>query len=236
MSSNRLNRIIQTLSHRQEDVSVLLDEVHKPHNLSAIIRTCDAVGIPNVHAFETPDQELRTFKNAAAGSEKWVNLDIHNNKKSLIENLKNSKRQILAAHLSNKAVSYRDIDFTKPTTIIMGAEKWGVSEEIANLADHHVIVPMHGLVESLNVSVAAAIILFELERQRDLAGMYKLKTPEQLCKKQIFEWMQPKMAKLCNLNHWKYPEIDEDGDMVSPSKWYQERLNKNSNENKKNDK
>ena len=228
MSSNRLNRIITTLSHRQDDVSIILDEVHKPHNLSAIIRTCDAVGVPNIHAFETPDQELRTYKNAAAGSEKWIDLTIHNsNKIKLLNDFKKSGRQILAAQLSNKAVSYRSIDFTLPTVLVMGAEKWGVSRDVASLADQHIIVPMHGLVESLNVSVATALILFELERQREAHGMYQLKDRKQLSTHKIFEWMQPKMAKICNEKGWEYPEIDDDGDIVNPSSWYQKCLNNN---------
>ena len=218
MSAKRLQRIIQTLSHRQNDVSVLLDEVHKPHNLSAIIRTCDAVGIPKVHAIETPDQELRTYRNSAAGSERWVHLTIHQNKKEILQQFKSEGKQILAAQLSDQAVCYRDIDFTKPTALIMGAEKWGVSSEVADQADQHIIVPMHGLVESLNVSVATALILFELERQRQAAGMYRSNQP--ICQKTVFEWIQPKMARMCRDKSWDYPEIDEDGDIINPSEWY----------------
>jgi tRNA (guanosine-2'-O-)-methyltransferase len=81
MSSNRLNRVITTLSHRKDNVSVILYGVYEPHNLSAIIRNCAAAGVPNVHAFETPDQKLRTYQNATADNEKYIELTAHNRHK-----------------------------------------------------------------------------------------------------------------------------------------------------------
>ena len=80
--------------------------------------------------------------------------------------------QILAAHLSLEAVNYRDVDYTQPTCILMGNEKHGVSDEAASIADKHIIIPMLGMVQSLNVSVATAVILFEAQRQRRNAGLY----------------------------------------------------------------
>tara|TARA_R110002167_G_scaffold273754_2_gene479885 strand:+ start:862 stop:1575 length:714 start_codon:yes stop_codon:yes gene_type:complete len=237
MSAERLQRIIHTLSHRQNDVTVLLDEVHKPHNLSAIIRTCDAVGVPEVHAIETADQELKTFRRATAGSERWVNLNIHphSDKQSTIEKFKSEGKQVLAAQLSDKAVCYREINFTRPTALIMGAEKWGVSPEIADQVDQHIIVPMHGMVESLNVSVATALILFELERQRQAAGMYQndcLDLDNPAIQKIIFEWMQPKMARMCREKDWEYPPLDQDGDILNPSEWYQQKQQQQQTESK----
>ncbi len=217
MTQSRLQRIQDTLSQRQEDVTVLLDQVHKPHNLSAIIRTCDAVGIPKVHAIENRVQSLRTYRTASLGSERWVDLEIHEKPIALINKFKQEGKQVLAAQLSDSAVDFRQIDFTKPTALVMGAEKWGVSEDTATAVDQHIIVPMHGMVESLNVSVATALILFEMQRQRLAKGLYdKDKT---ICSKTLFEWIQPKMAKLCQQRGWSYPELDDDGDILNPSEW-----------------
>ncbi|MDC0534817.1 tRNA (guanosine(18)-2'-O)-methyltransferase TrmH [Francisellaceae bacterium] len=217
MTQSRLQRIQDTLSQRQQDVTVLLDQVHKPHNLSAIIRTCDAVGIPKVHAIESKDQPLRAYRSTSQGSERWVDLEVHNNPIPLIKQFQQEGKQVLAAQLSDKAVDFREIDFTKPTALVMGAEKWGVSEETANAVDQHIIIPMHGMVESLNVSVATALILFEMQRQRLGKGFYdKDKT---ICSKNLFEWIQPKMAKLCQQKGWPYPELDQDGDILNPSDW-----------------
>ena len=217
MTQSRLRRIQETLSQRQDDATILLDQVHKPHNLSAIIRTCDAVGIPEVHAVETKEKSLRAYRSTSLGSEHWVQLNVHKNALAQIKKFKQEGKQVLAAQLSEQAVDFREIDFCKPTAIIMGAEKWGVSTETASAADQHIIIPMHGMVESLNVSVATALILFEMQRQRLKKGMYA--TDKTINYKTLFEWLQPKMAKLCQQKNWTYPPIDKDGDILNPSAW-----------------
>lgn len=220
MTQSRLTRIQQTLAYRLDDFCVMLDKVHKPHNLSAIIRTCDATGVPAVHAIETDHRDIRAYRSSASGSEHWVDLNIHHCPTQLINQFKSEGKQILAAHLSDTAVDFRAIDYCKPTALIMGAEKWGVCEQTASQADHHIIIPMVGMVESLNVSVAAAVILFEMQRQRQLRGLYSLDKPIDQYK--LFEWMQPKMARLCQQKGWSYPELDQDGDLKDPAKWFKQ--------------
>ena len=214
MTKARLERVQTVLQHRQTDVAVLLDQVHKEHNLSAILRTCDAVGIPEIHALETTKSHLRIYNNATSGSQKWVNLTVHNTRDAAFNAAKANDRIVYAAHLSKTAIDYREADFTKPCVILMGAEKPGVSTEAAERADQHIIVPMHGMVESLNVSVAAAVILYELQRQRLNAGLYdKTQLDEATLKRLTFEWLQPKMARYCQANQLPYPDLDEDGDL-----------------------
>jgi tRNA (guanosine-2'-O-)-methyltransferase len=168
----RIARIREVLSRRQPDLTVLLENVHKPHNLSAILRTCDAVGVLRAHAVN-PTGGVPTFNETSGGSHKWVDLEVHPDIRSAIAHFKGQGFQVLAAHLFEGAVDYREADYTRPTAVLLGAEKWGVSEEAAALSDLHVKIPMMGMVGSLNVSVAAAVILFEAQRQRLRAGMYE---------------------------------------------------------------
>ncbi|MGK7945912.1 MAG: tRNA (guanosine(18)-2'-O)-methyltransferase TrmH [Microcystaceae cyanobacterium] len=207
----RYQRIKQVLDKRQPDLAVLTEDVHKPHNLSAIIRTCDAVGILNVHAVNQTS-EFPTFSQVAQGSEKWINLQIHPDITSAIQILKQNQFQVYAAHLSDQAIDYRSLDYTQPTAILMGAEKWGVSETAATLADGHLIIPMMGMVQSLNVSVAAAVILFEAQRQRLGAGLYEqVRLDSALYNQLLFEWGYPEIAQIYRQQGKPYPVLDEMG-------------------------
>lgn len=160
MTPERLARIKQTLNTRQPDLSVLTDQVHKPRNLSAILRSCDAFGLANMHAV-WPKEGFRAFRKTAGGSYSWVTTHTHRSMDDAIEALKGQGHELYAAQLSDRAVDYRDIDYTVPCTIIMGNEVEGVSANAAEQADEHIVIPMMGMVESLNVSAACAIILSE---------------------------------------------------------------------------
>lgn len=153
------------LARRQPDLTVCMEQVHKPHNVSAIIRTADAVGVHEVHAI-WPGSRMRTMASAAAGSNSWVQVKTHRTIGDAVAHLKGRGMQILATHLSDKAVDFREIDYTRPTCILMGQEKTGITQEALALADRDIIIPMIGMVQSLNVSVASALILYEAQRQR----------------------------------------------------------------------
>jgi tRNA (guanosine-2'-O-)-methyltransferase len=210
----RYHRLKQVLEKRQPDLTVLTEDVHKPHNLSAIIRTCDAVGILDVHSINTTD-EFPTFSQVSQGSDKWIMLHTHPNIKTAITHLKSQKFKVYAAHFSEKSVDYRDINYTQPTAILLGAEKWGVSEEAAQLVDEHIIIPMLGMVQSLNVSVAAAVILFEAQRQRLAQKMYDQTRlhPEQY-HKILFEWIYPDIAAMYQEKGESYPPLGENGEIL----------------------
>ena len=211
MIPRRYERLKQVLSKRQSDLTVITEDVHKPHNLSAIIRTCDAVGVLEVHAVNS-NSEMPTYSPVAKGSDKWVNLYTHPKLENAIAQLHQKKIKVYAAHLSNKAVDYRSIDYTKPTAILMGAEKHGVSDLAANLVDGHIIIPMFGMVESLNVSVAAAVILFEAQRQRLAVGMYDRPSLDRdTFERIIFEWGYPEVAAMYRQRGEAYPPLKEDG-------------------------
>ncbi len=184
MTPERLAKMRAVLDRRQPDLTVLMERVHKPHNFSAILRSCDAVGVLEAHAIPAkhglPDLEGaeglslkgKTYNDTSGSAAKWVGLNIHEDTATAIVHLKAKGFRVLAAHFSERAVDYREADYTRPTCILLGTEKWGVSAEAAELADGHIQIPMMGMVQSLNVSVAAAVILFEAQRQRLQAGFY----------------------------------------------------------------
>ncbi|MFD3004539.1 MULTISPECIES: tRNA (guanosine(18)-2'-O)-methyltransferase TrmH [Thermus] len=172
MTEARRRRIEEVLRRRQPDLTVLLENVHKPHNLSAILRSCDAVGVLEAHAVN-PTGGVPTFNETSGGSHKWVYLRVHPDIQTAIGHLREKGFRIYATALREDAQDFREVDYTQPTAILLGAEKWGVSEEALALADSAIQVPMFGMVQSLNVSVAAAVILFEAQRQRLKAGLYE---------------------------------------------------------------
>ncbi|MGL5265713.1 MAG: tRNA (guanosine(18)-2'-O)-methyltransferase TrmH, partial [Plesiomonas shigelloides] len=155
MTPERFQRIQQMLALRQPDLTVCMEQVHKPHNVSAVIRTADAVGVHEVHAV-WPGDRMRSLVSTAAGSNNWVEIRTHRTIGAAVGHLKAQGMQVLATHLSDKAVDFRSIDYTRPTCILLGQEKTGISEEALALADHQIIIPMVGMVQSLNVSVASA--------------------------------------------------------------------------------
>lgn len=204
MNSQRYARICEMLARRQPDLTVCMEQVHKPHNVSAIVRTADAVGVHEVHAV-WPDGRMRNTVSAAAGSNSWVSVKNHHTIGEAVSHLKGRGMQILATNLSAKAVDFREIDYTRPTCILMGQEKTGISREALDLADRDIIIPMIGMVQSLNVSVASALILYEAQRQRQNAGMYERSNsmlPEDEQQRLLFEgvircWLALRSRKNC---------------------------------------
>ncbi len=215
MTPVRFKKINQILQARQTDLTVVMDGVHKPHNFNAIIRSCDAVGVLEAHYIPV-EEGYRPLTNTAKGSEKYVTAHKHSSFSSVAESLKGRGYQLLVAHFSEQAVDYRTIDYTQPTAIVMGAELAGVSQSTADQVDQHIIIPMLGMVESLNVSVACALILYEAQRQRQESGMYdSCSLDQKTYNKVLFEWCWPKIADLCQRTGKLYPPLDEDGEFKS---------------------
>lgn len=126
MTPERFERISQVLATRQPDLTVCLERIHKPNNVSAIIRTADAVGVHKVHAVWQAEQ-LRLHSHTSAGSRNWVELETHANIADAVHAMKAQGMQVLATNLSERAVDFREIDYTKPTAIILGGEKHGIT-------------------------------------------------------------------------------------------------------------
>ena len=221
MTPERFARITSLLNRRQPDLTVFMEQVHMQHNLAAIVRTADAMGINNVHATWDIDS-TRISRNVASGSQKWVNIHSHDNVQDAVTVMREQGMQIIATNLSDTAIDFREVDYTKPTAILMGQEKFGISDEALALADQDVIIPMVGMCQSLNVSVASALIMYEAQRQREIAGMYdqacRLPLAEQ--NRILFEGGHPVYRQLCREKDLPYPPLDDEGQIAASEDWW----------------
>ncbi|AQS38456.1 SpoU rRNA methylase family protein [Shewanella psychrophila] len=221
MSPERFARINEMLDNRQPDLTLCLDRVHKTNNIAAVIRTADAVGIHQVHAV-WPDIEMRVSGNTASGSQQWVKTIKHYHMDDAQQAFRAQGMQILATNFSEDAVDFREIDYTRPTAIILGNEHDGVSLEGIAAADQQIIIPMIGMVQSLNVSVASALIMYEAQRQRQAAGMYgSRKLDDDYCQIKLFEQGHPIYAKACKRKNIPYPAVDEQGQIAADDIWWE---------------
>ncbi len=215
MTPQRFALIQSVLARRQPDLTVVMDGVHKPHNLNAIIRSCDAVGVLEAH-YVPVTGGYEPLNHYAKGAQKWVRTHEHASFSEAAKTLKERGFQLLAAHLSATAVDYRQVDYTRPTAIVLGEELHGISEKTAALADKHIVIPMLGMTESLNVSVAAAVILFEAQKQRLAHGMYEnCRLPTHIYQKLLFEWTWPDVARRLQQQGKPYPPLDENGNLLN---------------------
>ncbi len=220
MTPERYRKLKATLDRRQPDLTLLTEQIHKPRNVAALIRTCDAVGIHQLHSVWHPDS--RPFSGTTMGSDRWVEKITHPSIEDGIAVLQAAGMKVYAAHLSDSAKPYREIDYTESCAILLGNEQRGVSEVAAQLVDGHIVIPMVGMVESYNVSVAAAIILAEAQHQRQIAGFYdQVRLDPSTWQRTFFTWAYPELAQYCEKRGLDYPAIDpEDGTLVDPSTWY----------------
>lgn len=214
MRPERFERLRAALSRRQPDLTVLMDRVSKSHNFSAILRSCDATGVLEAHVVP-PDTGLAIHHATSAGTKKWVSVRRHDEIADAVRHLKERGFTVIAAHPSPRSVDFRELDYTRPTAIVLGAELHGVSQSGLTLSDHHVIVPMQGMVHSLNVSVATALLLFEAARQREAAGMYEeSRLDGATFRSRLFEWAYPSVARKRRREGRPYPELTDDGQIV----------------------
>ncbi|NTU53018.1 MAG: tRNA (guanosine(18)-2'-O)-methyltransferase TrmH [Chlorobiaceae bacterium] len=211
VAPERFRKIRELLEKRQTDLTLVMDNVNKAHNLAAIIRSCDAVGIHQVHAISRRSS-IRTRQHTAAGANRWVKVSLSDSIVTVGQKLREAGMQTLVATWRPDAIDFRSIDYTRPTAIVMGEELTGPSPEAMNLADHFIYIPMNGMVESLNVSVAAAIILFEAQRQRQTSGLYDIKHfSDTDFERLLFEYTYPRLSAVLRDQNKPYPKLDENG-------------------------
>ncbi len=215
MTPERFHRLRDVLTRRQPDLTVLAADVHKAHNISAVLRTCDATGIFRVHAVSTGG-ELRRHHMVAGGSNRWVDVKIHPDLNAAVQSLRDENWQLIAAHVSDSARDYRDVDYTRKVAIVLGSELDGLSPEAIDAADETIALPLEGMVASLNVSVAAAIILYEAQRQRRAAGMYEQsRLGRDEFATTLFQWSYPEIAERCRVRGQPYPDLTDEGVLKS---------------------
>lgn len=210
MTIERVQRLRQALAMRQPDLRVFMDEVNKTHNFSAVVRSCDAVGVLHVHA--VLPKGFRPSNHVSGGCGRRLHVHTHPDAGSGLGALRAQGYRIYAVHRTPQARDFRELDYAGPCVLVLGGELRGIGEEAAALADAHVQIPMHGLASSLNVSVAAAVILYEAQRQRQQAGLYQqCRLSDDEYRRTLFEWLHPRLAQFCKERGLPYPEIEEDG-------------------------
>ena len=173
MTPERKQRLTSVLNKRQGDITVVLENVFDPHNVSAVMRTCDAVGVQDIYVLNTniPPHKKWGAKSSSSAA-KWLTIHQFENAEECFSSLRKRYSKILTTHLSGDAVSLHQIDFRKNIALVFGNEHSGVSDEIRALADGNFIIPQVGIIQSLNISVACAVALYEAYRQKNEAGQY----------------------------------------------------------------
>lgn len=171
-SERRLTKLSQVLRHRQPDLTVVLENIHDPHNVSAVLRSCDAVGVKEVQLLYTTEAFPKIGRKSSASAGKWIERRKFEAVESCYRKLREEGFSIIATRLDKQAVSLYDLDLSKKVALVFGNEHRGVSDEAARGADTLVQIPMMGMIQSLNVSVACAVCLFEVARQRLATGAY----------------------------------------------------------------
>lgn len=171
-TEKRKQKIISVITARQPSLKIVLENIHDPHNVSAIFRTCDAAGVPKVCLIYNHDTFPKIGKKTSASAFKWVETEKFKEVKECYKKLKEDGFKIFASSISKESKDFYEIDFTGKCAVVFGNEHSGISEEAESLADEKFVIPMYGMVQSLNVSVAAAVVLYEALRQRKAKGMY----------------------------------------------------------------
>ena len=190
MTPERTERLETVLAHRQPDLTVVLENVFDPHNISAVMRTCDAVGIQDIYILNTKIPRHKKFGAKSSSSAlKWLTIHHFENEVDCFAELRKNYATILTTHLSSDAVGLYEIDFTKSVALVFGNEHAGISNELIHRCDGNFIIPQVGMIQSLNISVACAVSLYEAFRQKRSAGHYDAaKLPEPQLQQLRSEW------------------------------------------------
>lgn len=197
MTPERAERIIQVLDKRQDDITVVLENVFDPHNISAVMRTCDAVGVQDIYVLNTKIPRHRKWgAKSSSSANRWLSVHQYTDAEACFADLRKRYDRIFTTHLSSDAVSLYEMDLTERIALVFGNEHAGVSEEIRALSDGNFIIPQVGIIQSLNISVACAVSLYEAYRQKCVAGHYDQRgLPDQPYQELLKEWSRGQMGQ-----------------------------------------
>lgn len=173
MTNERRQKIEAVLTNRQTDLTIVLENVSDPHNISAVMRSCDATGVQEIYVLNTNIPRHKKWgARSSSSAAKWLTVHQFDNAAECLAEVRKKYSTILTTHLSNDAVSLYKVDLARPIALVFGNEHSGVSEELMELADGNFIIPQVGMIRSLNISVACAVSLYEAFRQKQEAGHY----------------------------------------------------------------
>lgn len=182
MEASREEKIRNLVQNRQFDLTVILENVDDPHNIGAVLRSCDSVGIREVFVLYTrpglQNHKLELGKRTSAGSRKWVDVYLYREVEACMEHIRRNYEQVFATHLASDAKSLYELDLAQSVALMFGNEAEGLSDLALSHADGNFIIPQVGMAQSLNVSVACAVSLYEAYRQRMVLGKYGVANQE----------------------------------------------------------
>jgi len=178
MTPERQAKFETVLIKRQFNLAVVLENIEDPHNISAVMRTCDAVGIQDIYVVTTSIPKHPRFgPKSSSSAAKWLTIHQFDSVEACMKEIRPLYQTILTTHLSSDAVDLYDIDFAASSiALVFGNEHDGVSEAMQQVADGNFIIPQVGMIQSLNISVACAISIYEAYRQKKVAGHYDQKS------------------------------------------------------------
>jgi len=193
MTDRRQQKILSVLENRQFNLGVVTENVIDPHNIMACCRTCETVGVQDIHVINTEIKSRYSWGlKSSSNTKKWLNIYKHKTAEEGVIELRKKYDKIYTTHLNAEAKSVYDVDFTQSMAIVFGNEKDGISEEMLALADQNFAIPQVGMSGSLNISVACAVTLYEAYRQRRLAGLYPNQNKTERYHSLLKEWMERK--------------------------------------------
>ena len=196
MNAERYRKVYEALRRRQHDLTIVYEDLDKVHNLAAIGRTGEAVGVDTLHSIATEASRLKGM--AGRGANRWLTVHTHDSTRDAYARLREKGFKLAATHLGSEAIDYREYDYTQPTALVFGNEAFGLSDEAAEEADVNLFIPMMGVVGALNVSVAAAVLLYEAYRQRVAVGFYDRPVDDEAAlRKLVFEECYPRITHTC---------------------------------------
>lgn len=173
MTDERIKRITDVFNKRQEGLGIILENVSDPHNISAVMRTADAVGIQDIYILNTviaPHKKWSAKTSSSAA--KWLTVHQFTDVASCVMSLRERFTKIYSTHLSEDAENIYDIDLTEKIALVFGNEHDGISQDMLDQSDGNFLIPQVGIIKSLNISVACAVCLYEAYRQKEKAGQY----------------------------------------------------------------
>ncbi len=191
ITQSRREKILRVAANRQNDLTLVLENIHDPHNVSAILRSCDAVGIKKISLLYNIEKFPKLGGKSSASASKWVETEKFKTVEDCYTSLREKGFIIAASYLDENSRSLYDIDFTKKIAFVMGNEHRGISEEALANADFSYYIPMKGMIQSLNASVAAAVSVYEAMRQKLMAGHYQQsRLPVEEYDEMVAKWMK----------------------------------------------
>ena len=174
MTPARIDKLQAVLQRRQFDLTIVLENVFDPHNISAVMRTCDAVGVQELYILNTKIPRHKKWgARSSSSAAKWLTVHQFEDTDQCFDSIRSRGLKILTTHLDTQAVPLYAVDFTRPLALVFGNEHSGVSDEIRVKADGNFVIPQVGIIQSLNISVACAVTLYEAFRQKEKAGHYQ---------------------------------------------------------------